>query len=516
MVLALAFLIIVIFSVSGFFLIQQKRAELSEDLFFNAISFAELTNESLVQSYTDFYVTQSFLQFNRDVRAALGRSLDIDHVSIVGTDGALEYDSVEEKDRQYAGEGRKSVYDVSRLKDIKPSVRFSDGSIAYLLKDDGREWEFVNANEDTMEVDFLKEIRDVAFPHKDLRQVVVYELNYEQFTARIIETIKNILLLIIVAIVFSLFVSIRLSGKLVRPIKKLEEGAEKITKGNLGATVPVETKDEIGRLTQTFNKMSKDLKKNTEELIRKKQLTAEIDLAKEIQDEMLPKGPPTVSGLTISGALVSAEEIGGDVFDFVQPSKTDTYMLVADVTGHGVPASLVAAITNSLVLNNTAFFKKPREILVALNRVLFAKTKANMFATAVLARWESGSKKFSYCSAGHDQIIHYSAHSKKATLAPSGGIALGMTEDADKKLQDQTIHISKNDFLVLYTDGFPEAWKSSKDKLGMERLVKIVEKHAAKCKNPDDLREHVTKEVKSFMGRHPQQDDMTMVVVQRT
>lgn len=515
LVLAIGLIIVAVFTLSGFFLIQQKRQELSEDLFFNAMSFAELTNESVVRSYKDFYLTESFLHFNRDIRASMEKTVDIDHVALADTSGNLLYDSVEEVDQQYRGPVRQSVYDPERMKDIKSSVLFTNGTLAYVQRGETGAWRFVDRGEQPVEVSLLQEIDNIVFPSGDLRTAVVYEMTYDHFKERILSTIQGILLFILVSIALSIVVSIKLAGKLVVPIKLLEKGADSIAKGKLGAQVQVTTADEIGRLTQTFNKMSKDLKRNTEQLVESEKLSAEIDLAKEIQDQMLPARPPEVEGLALAGSLVSATAIGGDFYDFFQPDRDNFYMLIADVTGHGVPAGLVAAITSSLAVANAAYLKKPHDILEALNGVLHTKTKPNMFATALLARWEVKANRFTYCSAGHDQIIHYQASKKKAVLAHAGGIALGMTPDLRGKLKEEQLSVAKGDFLMLYTDGFPEAWRSGDENLGMERLVGYAEQVGGKAKTAEEFKDLMVKKVNEFRKGFEQKDDMTLVVAKR-
>src|SRR5690606_4022721 len=247
----------------------------------------------------------------------------------------------------------------------------------------------------------------------------------------------------------------------------LEAAVVKVGKGDFGAQAKVESDDEIGVLAQNFNQMSKTLKKNTEELLEKEKITKELDIAREIQENMLPKSAPELKNLDVSGSLKPATSIGGDIYDYLSLGDKGTYIFIADVTGHGVPAGMIANITHSTLYSFSKVYEKTDDILKSMNSIIHAKTKTNMFATALLARWNDETRRISYCNAGHEQIVYYQAKTQQVQLIGKGGMALGLMENVDALLKEQTLELQKGDVMVFYTDGIPEAWRTEKEILGM-------------------------------------------------
>jgi sigma-B regulation protein RsbU (phosphoserine phosphatase) len=323
----------------------------------------------------------------------------------------------------------------------------------------------------------------------------------------------SILIVIGVSILIVITFAVSLSNRLVRPIKHLEEAVVKIGKGNLGAQAMVESDDEIGVLAQNFNLMSKTLKKNTEELLEKEKITKELDIARQIQENMLPQKAPVLKNLDISGSLKPATSIGGDIYDYLSLGRKGTYIFVADVTGHGVPAGMIANITHSTLYSFSKVYEKTDEIMKAMNSIIYAKTQKNMFATALLARWNDETRNISYCNAGHEQIVYYQAKTQQIQLIGKGGMALGMIENVDALLKEQSIALQKDDVMVFYTDGIPEAWKTEKENLGMQRFQEIVQKVMAQDRDAKGIRESILKSVNEFRNNYPQQDDITIVVM---
>ena len=501
--------------VGGLLMIYQNASDMRRDIFLDALTFAELTNDKVVTSFEQFYLTDNFLQFRKDVNPLLSENVDISKVEVVGKSGDLLYDSVQEKDISYRAEERRSDYALDRTRDIKPSLLFSDGTVVYVKKTADNEWVAVNAQGELQEFP-TGVVLNVIYPHQNARNAVVYTLSYDALWARVWRMALSILAVLIVAIFFTGLFAIYFANRLVKPIRTLEEGVVRISKGAFGAQVDVQSDDEIGILADTFNAMSKTLKKNTEELLEKEKLTKELDIARTIQQNMLPEKSPAIDGLDISGSLQAATTIGGDIYDYLVPEGKDPYVFIADVTGHGVPAGMVAPITHSTLSSYSQVFDGTADILKAMNRILHAKTQTNMFATALLARWDRQQRSLRYCNAGHEQIIHYKAADKSIALEGKGGMALGMIADLDKVLSENTLSMSKGDVLVFYTDGIPEAWRSKKENLGMQRFEDIVRQAVQQKTTAEEIRLAILGAVSGFTKGYQQQDDITLIVIKMT
>lgn len=498
--------------VGGSLLIWQNVQQMQRDIFLDALTFSELTNDRIVSSFEHFYVTENFLQFQKEVDPLLGENADISRIEIAGKTNELFYDSSTEQEVGYVGVPRTQEYDQDRLREIKPSLLFSNGDVVYMRKNANNKWVAVNSNEELVELP-EGEVLNLIYPHKNARLALVYTLTYDALWQRIYDMALSILVVLGVSIFIVVIFALYLAGKLVRPIRALEEVVVKVGEGAFGAQVKIESDDEIGILGATFNKMSKTLKRNTEELVEKEKITKELDIARQIQENMLPKSAPDLKNLDISGSLKPATAIGGDIYDYLSLGEKGTYIFIADVTGHGVPAGMIANITHSTLYSFSKVYEKTDDIMKAMNSIIHAKTKRNMFATALLSRWNEKTRVMSYCNAGHEQIVYYQAKTRKLQLVGKGGLALGFVENVDKVLKEQVLQLEKDDVVVFYTDGIPEAWKNPKENLGMDGFLQIAQNVISANRDARSIREGILKSVQNFQKNYPQQDDITIVVM---
>lgn len=498
--------------IGGALLIWQNTKEMRKEIVLDALTFGELTNDKIITSFEQFYLTENFLQFRKDLNPLLSKNVDISRIEILGKTDELFYDSDVEKDVAYLGDKRTHSYDLNRIRDIKPSLLYEDGQIVFVKKTNDNEWLAVNAAESVIPFPVGK-VLNVIVPHKNARLSVAYTLSYEALTQRIIWMAVTIAAVLLGSIILVSFVSRVLAGRFVRPIQDLEKGVVRIGKGALGTQVKISSDDEIGVLAENFNQMSIKLKKDTEELLIKEAMTKELNIAREIQENMLPKQSPEVPGLDLAGSLTPATTIGGDIYDFLPLKDKGTYIFIADVTGHGVPAGMIANVTHSTLYCFSQVFEKTDEIMKAMNGVIHSKTKRNMFATALLARWNEKTKNISYCNAGHEQILAYNATAKKTTVIGKGGMALGMIADLKSILKEQSVDLQSGDVLMFYTDGIPEAWRTEKENLGMERLIELATKACEQGRDARSIRDNLLASVNAFRNNYPQQDDITLVVM---
>jgi len=506
--------IIAILIASTYFIISQKTKEISFDIFKNAVSFAELTNERIVSNYESNYVQKAFANFDREMADIYSLNEDIPAISIFNYAGETLYRA------DKAEFGKIGSEDMERIQAVMPSVKTKSGLVVYLDKAEG-EIRYTNFNGRT--VDAIKDTdqtENIVYPFRDpnnaLRSFSVrYEVSYSALTKRVSETRNNMIILAIFGIVISLFIGGIIAGKITSPIKTLIEGALKIGSGNLATRIVVKSESEIGQLANTFNQMAQDLEKSTIELVEKEKMTRELELAGEIQKELLPTTLPKIPNLDIAVSLVSATEVGGDCYDFLMADEDSMIFYVGDVTGHGVSAGLVAAINNALVPAFLDQYKTTQELIVHLNSILQKKTRPNVFMTMVMAHWHIKEAKLGYTQAGHDPIFHYSAKDMTVNEASYGGMALGMTPDISEIVKTEYIDMQVDDVAVLYTDGIPEAWKNEMENYGMQRFKDSVAKNS-RFDTAQQIHDGIMKDVREFMGDYPQADDITLIVVKRT
>lgn len=515
LIAVITLLIVGLFATAAIVLIREKQKELTNDIFFESRTFGELTANIIADDYNLYLAEGSFVYFNREINDIFQKTQDIDKIEVLNYTGELLYDSIEETQRQYEGPIRK-VTDPGLLQQIQafyPSIRTIGDRIIYLKKDENGAIKYVDINENPVtELGDLERIRFFIFPTGD-EFAIAYHLNYANLDAMIIADAIRIALLALLGMIIGLILAIFVANKITRPIRKLKKSSEIIATGDFEHRVNIKTHDELEILGNSFNKMAADLDKSTKALIYKERVAKELELAKKIQDGLIPKEIPDLKGLDISAGVVPAEEIGGDVYDFLKRDDENTMFYVGDVTGHGVPSGILVSITSAMFYSH---LKNPdmKEMMIEVNRVLKAKSPPNMFITFCLLNWNEKNEKLTYVNAGHEQIIHYKESDKSVGLLKAGGIALGMFPDIRKMISEQEILLEKDDCAILYSDGIPEAWRSEKEQYGMDRFKNAVQKYGS-LETATAIRNAILKDVSDFIGDHKRMDDITIMVIKK-
>ncbi len=521
LILGISIFIIVLLTIVAFIQVHEKEKELINDIFTRSRSFAELTSDRIVEDYKLYLIPNSFIYFNRDVQDILSKNEDIDWIQIVSFDGEIFYDSKEDIGQKYEGETR-LIKDPNLIEQIKSknfSVKASDSNqiVFYkkeMLADGSNIFNAVDKNENAISNLKVDQKIDYMVQPTDNEYIVVYGIKYDSLIERVRATQYRIMLLAVFGVALGISLAIIFGSTITKPLAVLKKGAEVLATGDLTYRVKVNTKDEIRQLADTFNKMAEDLQESTKAMIYKERVGKELELARQIQDALIPKNIPQVDGLDIAAGLIPAEEIGGDCYDFLRPNKNELLFYLGDVTGHGVPSGIVVTIANALFYSYADREMKLDELIVEVNEVIKEKTLPNMFITLVLMNWKIKEKKFSYVSAGHEKIVYYSAKKDEVSLLPSGGLALGMVKDISKLLKVYEMSLDKGDVLIIYSDGIPEAWNTNKEMYGMERLQEKVKRYA-KFSTALAIKNSVMSDVYMFRQGFKQMDDITCVVVKR-
>ena len=510
-IVAISILIVAILSVNAFFLIQGKKSELTFDIYRNAKSFVELTAERIINNYELNYLSKSYVNFDRELGNVKALNEDISQIRITNYQGEI----------LYAPEGAEALKIneeiENRIQANLPSVKTKNTDrVLFLDKLPTGETKFVDLNGKlVMSLLETEQIENIIYPFEDNKHTIIYDVSYDNLVERIRQTTLSIIVLTGFGVIVGLFVAILLSSTITGPLKVLTEGVKVFAKGDLTKRINVKSKNEVGTLSKTFNQMAVDLEKSTQELVEKERMQQELSLASDIQKDLLPKKIPIYEGIDIFASVEPAEEVGGDCYDFIPLAEDRMIMYVGDVTGHGVPSGIVSAISNALIEGFSDLYKDLTGLTVKLNHVLKKKTRSNIFITMVLCIWDSTKKKFSYVSAGHEQIMVYNAKKGEVTLANPGGLALGMLPDISKVVKQEEIPLKKDDVLLIYSDGIPEAWQTDTEMYGMERFQESLKRNA-KLKNAEEIHDAIIKDVRDFMGKHKQMDDITLMVVKGT
>jgi len=312
-------------------------------------------------------------------------------------------------------------------------------------------------------------------------------------------------LIIAVCIYFARKTSKRIS----KPIVILTEDAIKIGQGDLDYTIKLETGDEIETLAYTINKMVADIKHITAE---KERIGAELDVAKQIQNSMLPNIFPPYPDRTefdLFGCMRPAKEVGGDFYDFYLIDEHKLAITIADVSGKGVPAALFMVITKTLLMSVAPTGKTPSETFAIVNDLLCENNDAGMFVTTFLGVLDLQTYVFTYVNAGQNPPLLRKNNGTIERLAGKRGMVLGAISGS--KYAQTEITLDRDDMLYFYTDGVTEAMNGNNDLFTENRLLDVINKHHSK-----DLKACVTSlisEIDAFAEGVEQADDITVLVL---
>ncbi|MCE5265761.1 MAG: SpoIIE family protein phosphatase [Deltaproteobacteria bacterium] len=328
---------------------------------------------------------------------------------------------------------------------------------------------------------------------------------------------RQALLLGAVGLIFLCGVIVWISRGITRPLRALTDSAEMMAGGNLDVPIPAgRTRDEVGRLAGAFSAMQGSLQAYirdlTETTAAKERIESDLRVAHDIQMGILPRVFPPFperSDLDIFATLKPAKEVGGDLYDFFFMDEDHLCFTVGDVSGKGVPASLLMAVTKILIKAKATQGLTSDAILARVNEDLSLDNPSMMFVTLFLGILDVRTGEVVYCNAGHNSPYVIPADGRILQIERTEGMAVGIM--GDFVYHSKTIMLEKNDRLFLYTDGVTEAQNARCELFSEERL----EKELARLRDRS-LRELVTgtmEGIEAFVREAPQADDITMMVV---
>ncbi len=251
------------------------------------------------------------------------------------------------------------------------------------------------------------------------------------------------------------------------------------------------------------------------EVEAKRDLERELKTAREVQKILLPSGPPDVEPFTIVGSNSPARLVSGDYFDYVQVDAFHHGIVVADVSGKGIAASLIMAMCRSVMHANAPGNLSPAAVLREVNRVLFPDIREDMFISMAYMILNTHSDEVVLARAGHDAPLHYSCKDQSVTALQTPGIALGIDggEVFDRATQDHYFRVEPGDSILLYTDGANEALNADGEEFGIEQLEETFKKGApGGAQTSIDLLES---SLRDFSGNQPQNDDITLIAIEK-
>jgi len=303
--------------------------------------------------------------------------------------------------------------------------------------------------------------------------------------------------------------------RLTKPITRFANSAEEIAKGNFKAELPViKSKDELLQLHNSFVTMQQSLINQIEQTRivneEKGRIDKELQIANNIQMSMIPKIFPPFperTDIDVYARLTPAKEVGGDIYDFyIRDEKL--FFCIGDVSGKGVPAALVMAVTHTLFRTLSAHEALPNRILAAINHSLTEGNDSSMFVTLFIGVLDLPTGRLRYSNAGHNAPLIISDN-EEHMLPCDPNVPIGVMENWKFTIQETTIDLYSTIF--LYTDGLTEAEDIHQNQFQESRIVAAARKASTQ---PQKLIEQMTLSVHQFVGEAEQNDDQTMLAIQ--
>lgn len=324
--------------------------------------------------------------------------------------------------------------------------------------------------------------------------------------ATIIDFRFHYVLVLALAIIVILFFVRRATNQLTVRIKDLSRAAEDLAGGVFGPPLAVNGIDEVEELTRNFNMMSKQLHQR---LIMKEA----IDIAREVQQNLLPNGDYEAENVKVSGKSIYCDETGGDYLDILKfdTNRKKVAVVVGDVVGHGIGAALLMTSVRAFLRSRIDQPGTADQVMTDVNRVLCEDTvRSGNFVTLFYLEIDRPAGVFRWIRAGHDPALVYSITDEQFTELRGDGIALGV--DADWQFKSSELPIPNEELLILLaSDGAWEVENSNGELFGKDRLRTVLVRSSRL--QPEEINQAIVREIEEFRGDFPQNDDITLAVI---
>ena len=326
-------------------------------------------------------------------------------------------------------------------------------------------------------------------------------------------SIINTIIITLITIIVGIIGAVIMASITIKPIKILAKGANIIGGGNLEYKIQVRARDEIGMLAGEFNRMTGRLLVYQQQMQEKAKLDEQLDIARNIQQSMIPGSGISTERLSINGFYRAATGVGGDYYDFIEIGSGMYGLIMSDVAGKGVPASLmmimIRTVFKSLINSGV---QNPAKVVTLMNSTLAADISSDRFATLLFGTFNLKNMVFRYTNAGYGPLMVYKADRKRCfqVKPPSSSIPIGVMPDVEYT-EEKPIRLTNGDSLYLFTDGILEARNGAEEEYGLDRLSGFIP--GISERDSSEIANAIVEDVISFVGSAEQFDDMTLLVM---
>ncbi len=248
---------------------------------------------------------------------------------------------------------------------------------------------------------------------------------------------------------------------------------------------------------------------NYHDLIEKSELHREIMVAADIQKNLLPGSIPDTKGLSFAAFTEAARGVSGDYYDFFRLDKNNSAIVICDVVGKGIPASLLMIMIRTIIRLAASPRRNAAQVLTILNRAIIGRTDADQFATMSFIIYNESTKEVAYSNAAHAPLLHYQSISKSFLEIDTPGLPIGI--ESTETYAQKVITLDQNDILALYTDGITEARNIENKEYSQYSLQRVIRNDSHLT--PEKLIASVRADLNSFVGDSLQHDDQTLLIM---
>jgi len=303
------------------------------------------------------------------------------------------------------------------------------------------------------------------------------------------------------------------TANLLQLLEQVDRALERVDHGSYGVCEVCKTSVEAERLfADPLTEICLDCLKPSEQ----RALEQDLNLAARIQAGLLPKRGFSAAGWNVAYHYEPAGQVSGDYFDYIKVDDERLGVAIADVSGKGIPASLIMAICRSVLRSQAIGNPSPADVLQKVNRQLYPDIKEDMFISMAYLVLDHARSAVTLARAGHDAPLLYRAKSKTVEQLKTPGMVVGIDSGDvfDRLTTDVAVELEAGDCILLYTDGITEALDNEGNEFGLERTTAAFRSSAKE--GAQAMVNRLIDDLRNFVGSTPQNDDITLITIRKT
>ncbi len=341
----------------------------------------------------------------------------------------------------------------------------------------------------------------------------------ETFRGLIYDALIAIAIAFLVVELVAVLIGISLARRITRAVNQLYEGTRRVIQGDFRQRIPVRDHDQLGDLSESFNRMTGNLERLLVIEKEKERMQTELEIAREVQGQLYPKDAPPICGLQLTVRCDPARMVSGDYYDYQELARGKLAFAIGDVAGKGISAALLMATLQAALRAQITQYQPTREndcshlpeldaarLVSILNQQIWAHTSPEKYATFFFGLFDEPTRSLTYTNAGHLSPLLF--RNGNVVSLDSNGTVVGAFPFS--KYEQSCIAMEPGDLLVCYTDGITEPENAYGEMFGEERLIELIHKHAHH--NDHEIVQIVLESVRSWTDSSELHDDMTLLL----